>query len=223
MNWEGKKVVVLGDSITAGAAASAEENVYHQHLKNMLNLGELIAYGEGGTRIARQMKASEEPNFDRDFNERADAMDTNADLAIVFGGTNDFGHGDAPLGKLGDTTVYTFYGACRCLFEKLADRYDNKLVVITPMHRFGEDNVLGEGNKAVPSVPLKEYVEAVVKTAEAMHLNVLNFWEDDELNVHIGDHQKYFAPDGLHPNDDGHRLIAEKLAEYLISLSPSDI
>ena len=219
MEWKSKKVLVLGDSITEGAAASSEENVYHQRLKKMLDFGELLAYGKGGTRIARQKTPSEEPLYDHDFNERAEAMDTNADLVLVFGGTNDFGHGDAPLGNPGDVTVYTFYGACRCLFEKLGKRYGyDKIVILTPLHRFGEDNLFGDGSKTVPGVSMERYVKAIMETAETMHLKVLNLWEEDELNLHTGDHRKYFADDGLHPNDDGHKLIAEILAAYLVGL-----
>lgn len=37
-------------------------------------------------------------------------MDNDADIIIVFGGTNDFGNGDAPFGEMSDRTPYTFYG-----------------------------------------------------------------------------------------------------------------
>lgn len=219
MDLTGKKVVVLGDSITEGAAASCEENVYHQRLKKMLNLGELVAYGIGGTRIARQITPCKEPRFDLDFNMRADEMDIDADLAIVFGGTNDFGHGDAPLGNFGDDTVYTFYGACKCLFEKLVKTYNGNVVVITPLHRFGEDNPFGEdSNKPAPGPILQEYVHAILQTAKSMNLNILNLWDDYDLNPNLGENAKYFICDGLHPNDDGHQLIAQKLAAYLKSL-----
>lgn len=219
MNWTDKKIVVLGDSITEGAAATCEQNVYHQRLKEMLNLRELVAYGVGGTRIARQTRQTSIPRFDRDFNMRADEMDPHADLAIVFGGTNDFGHGDAPMGKFGDDTVYTFCGACKCLLEKLVKIYGDNLVVITPLHRFGEDNPLGEdSNKPTPGPILKEYVDAILQTAQSMNLKVLNLWEDPDLNPNLGDNAKYFICDGLHPNDDGHKLIANKLATYLKSL-----
>ncbi len=41
-------------------------------------------------------------------------MDNDADIIIVFGGTNDFGNGDAPFGEMSDRTPYTFYGAYQC-------------------------------------------------------------------------------------------------------------
>lgn len=219
MDWKGKKVLVLGDSITEGAAASAWANVYHQRLSEMLGFSELIAYGKGGTRIARQKTPSENPLYDHDFNERADAMDPVADLVIAFGGTNDFGHGDAPMGKPGDNTVYTFFGACRCLYKKLAARYGKeKILILTPLHRLKEESAFGDGCKVVPGEPMYRYVEAIKKTAGDMGLKTLDLWADDDLNMFVGDHAKYFSPDGLHPNDEGHRLLAEKIAEYLLRL-----
>ena len=46
-----------------------------------------------------------------------------ADGVVVFGGTDDFGHGDAPIGTPSDRTYDTFYGACHVLFSKLIEKY----------------------------------------------------------------------------------------------------
>ena len=46
-------------------------------------------------------------------------MPKDADLVFCFGGTNDFGHGSAPLGKDGSKDVYTFKGAVNVLFKNL--------------------------------------------------------------------------------------------------------
>lgn len=55
-------------------------------------------------------------------------LDEDADIIGVFGGTNDFGHGDAPLGTFGDRTVYTFYGACHYLMNRLVERFPGKAI-----------------------------------------------------------------------------------------------
>ena len=63
-------------------------------------------------------------------------MDPEADAVVVFGGTNDFGHGDAPLGAFGDRTPATFWGALHTLFTRLEERFPGvKIVVATPMRR----------------------------------------------------------------------------------------
>ncbi len=218
MELKEKRAIFLGDSITEGAAASRKENIYHQCVKRTLLLSEALNCGIGGTRIARQRAASAESVYDLDFNKRAEALKGSADLVVVFGGTNDFGHGDAPLGKWGDDTVYTFYGACRQLFEKLCEKYEkDKIVVMTPLHRAGEKSPFGDGSKKIPSAPLRDYVNALLRTTENVGIKTLNLWKSPKLNPNIAGNKKYFA-DGLHPTDEGHALIGKELSDFLIKI-----
>ena len=54
------------------------------------------------------------------------------DITIIFGGTNDYGHGDAPFGSFTDRTEQTFCGAVHVLCEKLINRYpESKIIFIT--------------------------------------------------------------------------------------------
>ena len=122
MELQGKKINFLGDSITEGCGVSCEENIYHQIMKRHYGLAEARNYGVGGTRFARQLTPSE-PQYDRNFLVRAAEMDKDADVIVVMGGTNDFGHGDAPLGTFFDRENNTFYGACHQLFTYLLETY----------------------------------------------------------------------------------------------------
>ncbi len=67
-------------------------------------------YGIGGTRFAKQAVPTNE-RMDMDMSGRIEELDEDADIVVLFGGTNDFGHGDAPLGTFADHTPHTFYGA----------------------------------------------------------------------------------------------------------------
>ena len=100
MELKNKKFVFLGDSITEGVNTIP----FHQQLKEMTGLRETINCGIGGTRIARQIEMNDTP-YDNDFNLRVDALDSEADGIVVMGGTNDYGHGQAPLGKIEDRDV----------------------------------------------------------------------------------------------------------------------
>ena len=91
------KINFLGDSITQGTGSSSPENCYVSKVAEYT--GALCRnYGIGGTRIARQQEPSEIAQFDLDFCQRVADMDPDADVVIVFGGTNDYDHGDAPIG-----------------------------------------------------------------------------------------------------------------------------
>ena len=111
MELSGKKINFLGDSITEGVGASAPDKVYHQVILRKYGLAAARNYGISGTRYARQITPTlNEPRFDLDFCQRYAGMDDDADIVVVFGGTNDFGHGDAPIGTPDDRTPDTFWG-----------------------------------------------------------------------------------------------------------------
>ena len=147
MNMEltGKKINFLGDSITEGCCATSPEKGYVDVMKRKYRLTEARNYGIGGTRIARQRIPSGEPKFDQDFCGRFSEMNPDADIIVVFGGTNDHGHGDAPMGTETDRTPDTFIGACHFLFSRLPNQFPGAIIVVlTPLHRMGENIPKGE-------------------------------------------------------------------------------
>ena len=202
----------LGDSITQGAGADCEEGMYVNVVGAMLGC-EVKNYGVGGTRIAKQTTPSVEPIYDQDFLTRSEEMG-DADFVFVFGGTNDFGHGLAEFGVLDSDDVYTFCGAVNTLFSKLVARYGKeKLCVILPLHRVDEDNVYGDGSKTKESKTLKEYVFALQTLAEKYGLDILEF--DKEFPYSQIAPGQGLTTDGLHPNSYGHKILAEKICEYI--------
>jgi lysophospholipase L1-like esterase len=215
MILNGKKLNFLGDSITEGHGVSHPEKTYWGLIA--AREGALCrGYGIGGTRIARQTKPSDEPRWDLDFCSRAVDMDTDADVVVVFGGTNDFGHGDAPLGRMTDRTPDTFYGAMHTLCTTLIERYpDAAIVFMTPLHRTNEDNPRGDGNKPQDVGVLAEYVAIIREVAQFYSLPVLDLFAAGGIQPRVPVMQERFMPDGLHPNDAGHEIIAAKLTAFL--------
>lgn len=219
MELKGKKINFLGDSITYGAKTSGEEkrfsNIIAQRYGAICN-----NYGIGGTRIARQKKPSEKSYADRDFCSRVEEMDDDADIIIVFGGTNDFGNGDAPLGEMSDRTPYTFYGALHTLYTKLTEKYPGKqIVILTPLHRWNENNKRGEGGKAEDVGTLKDYVEAIREVAEYYSFPVLDLYAVSGIQPDVRIIRERFMPDDLHPNDAGHEILADKISAFLKTLA----
>lgn len=218
MELKGKIINFLGDSITEGCGTSGQEAVYHGVLKKMYQLKEVRNYGIGGTRIARQREITN-PIVDRDFIVRAGEMDPNADIVVVFGGTNDYGHGQASLGNINDRDVCTFYGAMHTLVLNLIKEYYDKVIVfMTPLHRHNE---YGEGTwkpEGVEQRPLCEYVRAIKEVCEVYSVPVLDLFSMGELRGNVPEWCREYMPDGLHPNDKGHEIIARKLGKFLENL-----
>ena len=218
MELKGKKVNFLGDSITEGVGASCFDNIYHQVMKREYGLAEARAYGISGTRIARQTKPSDWEKFDHDFCERYETMDDDADIVVVFGGTNDFGHGDAPIGNINDRTPYTFYGALRYLFEGLINKYPAAtIVMMTPMHRYNDESTRGDGEKPYNCGTLRDYVNVIREVADYYSIPVMDLYANSGIYPMLDAHRERYTIDGLHPNDLGNEVIAHRLGNFLLA------
>lgn len=208
-----KKVLFLGDSITEGVGASSAEY-------NFVNVFEKISgaqsfnYGIGGTRIASQKNPSC-PNENRYFYTRLSVMEKEADYVVVFGGTNDFGHGNAELGTYKDFTDDTFCGALRHLIESLYEKYPTaRIVILTPLHRESENSEINDRGFSVMA-KFKDYINSIRYLAAEYSVPVLDLYNNSNIHTKTEKVKKLFMPDGLHPSDAGHKRIAEMIYSFL--------
>ncbi len=215
MKTTGKHILFLGDSITQGVGASRYENCYVRLVTKDGGFVEGLNFGVGGTRIAPQRQEKNQA-WAEDFLARLSRMpDRPMDYVLVFGGTNDYGHGDAPIGRLGDKTTETFYGAFDKLLSSLKAKYAAaNLIVLTPIHRKQEHryvNEMGVRNCGC----LGDYVAAEKEVAKAHGVPVLDLYEESGIYPDDEENNKQYTVDGLHPNDLGHRMLADKILAYL--------
>lgn len=212
MDLQGLKINFLGDSITEGHGTSSEAARFTSLIA--AQTGALTrCYGIGGTRIARQTHPSDNPRHDLDFLSRVPDMSPDADVVVVFGGTNDFGHGDAPFGTFADRTADTFCGAVHALFIALIEKYPaSAIIVLTPMHRLGEDTPNMHGRV------LRDYVEVIRQTAEYYALPVLDLFVMSGVQPAVPVMREKYMPDGLHPNDAGHVRLSHQIVRFIEAL-----
>lgn len=196
------KINFLGDSITAGALASKEKNNFVS-LVGKMNHAITRNYGIGGTRIAKAMHSSSDPKCDAYFASRVSSMNNDAHYIFVFGGTNDYGHGSAPFGKLGDKTADTFFGAIDDLINELLKYYKKEQIIfMIPLYRIDETSCNEH--------PLSDFRAAIERVVNSYGIKILDL--KDKMGV--AKDNPYIA-DGLHPNDLGHRYLAELISEYI--------
>ena len=96
MQLKNLKINFLGDSITQGSGTTGPDKLFHQIIKREYGLAEAYNCGVGGTRIAKQTV----PGYhihDLYFALRAKTITKDVDAIVIFGGTNDFGHGDSKI------------------------------------------------------------------------------------------------------------------------------
>lgn len=217
MELNGKKIAFLGDSITEGCGTSSLEYVYW-NLIGQRTGAKVYGYGIGGTRIALQQIPTPAPDEgkDRTFSSRVDSMIPDADVVVVFGGTNDFGDGDAAFGTFDDRDDNTFCGAYHLLLQRLIRRYPNaKLVVMTPTHRLSEDETVYNERGVRRMGPLSMYADVIIKIAGFYGVAVVDLFHTCPIQPRIPTLQQMYMPDGLHPNDAGNSLIADRLLQVL--------
>lgn len=218
MILENKKLLFLGDSITFGVGVSDPDNIYWRRLA--INDGCITkGYGISGTRIAKNLDDSMYPECsDTYFITRLPQMDADADVIVVFGGTNDFGHGDAPIGAFTDREDTTFYGALHNLMTGLIEKYPRaEIVFMTPAHRCGEDRKpnlpIGDNDAS-----LQDYIDAIITVASYYGIPVLDLYRVLGINPAVPVMKQLYMPDGLHLSDAGHARIYSRLKGFLETL-----
>ena len=220
MELKGRRIVFLGDSITEGAGV---EDIAAHRFDNRIaaKYGALaVNCGIGGTRIAHQHKASAVPRYDLSMCGRAYDLDPDADCIVVFGGTNDYGHGDANFGTFSDTTPDTYCGAVRFLADFLRERYPEACIVfMTPARRLGDSAPDPDPRGAnADKRALVEYADAIIRICGEKGIPVLDLFRDLGIDPNDQEQRERYTVDGLHLNDEGHAVLAGLLGAFLEAL-----
>lgn len=205
-----KKIAILGDSITAGGQYTT---VLHNHANVTI-----LNYGVSGTRIANYVNDDQSNSF---LN-RVSTMDDSADLAIVFGGVNDWGSGTilGSLSTLNDNS--TFYGALYQMTTALINKYGaEKIIYMTPLHaqspsaekeEYTYNNGVLSPNKygiAQGTGYLIDYVNAIIEIATLFSIQVIDLYHNVGICPLVPSNSTLYTQDGLHPNAAGGALIAK--------------
>ena len=190
----------LGDSITYGEKVSSQEKVYASLLGTMLGAEKVYNYGLSGSAVAG--------NHPLRFVDRFRSMAPDADMILVFGGTNDFGF-HTPLGQMGDITADTFYGGLNLMMCEMMQRYpDAEIVFLTPLRRLRDTKPNKTGSV------LGDYAQAIREMAAFYDIPVIDLYSAQEVYF-LADRTRYIK-DGIHPNDAGQEILARYIYQNLV-------
>ena len=203
------KIGFLGDSITYGyGLANRERDRYATLVCRKLGCEE-INLGITGTLVARAGLSRDDGTA---FVDRLPLLE-GCDRAVVFGGTNDYFWSDGPLDG---EELDCFAPAADFLCRELLRRFPReRILMITPYPHHGVGNFQGgaswrdacEHDTDAPNYQgcsLADYASAIAGAAETYGLNTLNLFE-----ARPGFDWRAQTLDGCHPNEDGHRWLAE--------------
>lgn len=211
MNLSNLKIHFLGDSITEGFYAETEETSYVGRFQTQYPDAIIRNYGVGGSCISNHCIWDSE-----DMRARAKRMEPDADLIVIFGGTNDF-HCMTPLGMPEERIADTFFGAYNLLLDDLCERYPNtKIVLCTSLPRF--DETWPERDGRVRVAPLQTYVDIVKQIGQSRNLPVIDLFTLECFRDPIPGAKSSLTKDGLHPLDDGHEILFNRIHQALLGL-----
>ena len=220
--FAGKTFLFLGDSLTEAVRGTSSQDKGYTNVFAALSGATVYNYGIGGTRLAYQIQPTTyKPRHDMYFASRVQDMRAEADYVVVFGGANDYMNGDAPLGQMGDTTLQTFYGALHDLYTRLQAKYTQATIVaITPLSHLNNDSPINSVG-AERQGGLKAYADAIKQVSEQFAIPVIDAYSEWAIDPRIdgnGEGKGHISEDGIHPNDEGQRFIAERFLEGMKGL-----
>lgn len=198
--WSGKRMAILGDSITA-------MNGFQGKLREYTGLDFIYqndTYAISGTQLT---------GTNQSFTQRAPTITKRVDVIMVFGGTNDF-HVGAPIGDISDPAgTDTLYAALRSICETFKREFPDTIVFFaTPLQR---TNPPGSGSLEGingAGLTLDAYAEAIIKICAEFEYPVLDFYHTSKITK---DTSAQYLFDGLHPNQDGFEVLAKEIAEFM--------
>lgn len=158
-------------------------------------------YGVSGTNIAKQEGRTDS------YVERAEEMETDADVIIIQGGGNDASHG-LPLGDADSMDPYTYCGALHTLIENVKRANPNaRLLLSTAMRKKQEPQNRTDG------LTHFDFYQAFVAVCKKQGVACIDFYKDPILDPL--DTQR--MPDGLHMSETACNYMAQVFADEIQS------
>lgn len=205
------KLAIYGDSLSTGTHG---EGGYIHLLRDSLNLDCIMNYSIGSSTLSLGREDSMVRLIDKG------KIPDYVDIILIWHGTNDWYWGH-PLGKLGDTTGETYYGAISYVVEKLRKVHPiTKIIWVTPIFRREKPFACDEiGNahrlKNRKGKTLHEYSKALQESSEVWGFPVI----DMHRYCGIHDHNvEIFLEDQVHPNKKGYKVIHKILDQEIRKL-----
>ena len=187
-----KKWVTIGDSLTFGGWGNEANKV--------LNINEYINLAVSGTTI----------HGSNGMITQAKRVDSDTDLVVIMGGTNDMGwfngmHATKDKGTFGEKTTGTFIGSYQLIIETLLEKNNKmKIILITPPRAFDSDRSF--------LATIGDWVKEVAQFYGLPCIDAYNCLGINDFNKHS------FHSDLLHYNAEGNKRLGKTFANQIMSL-----
>lgn len=238
---KGKNIVFYGDSITAGHSTTGFSYNNSAQSKNSYPYLLTKAYGCGyrnhavsGAKFTHSVAMETNPPSNSGVQEIFTRKESNewADVAVIAYGTNDFTN-LATIGNLNVSVqtydqVDTFAKAINFAVMTLkAQNPDIKIIFLTPLKR-SKANLVDPVYNSFSHMHLNDDFGGAIKSrAQAFSqkgygkdIIAVDMWDCFTFAEITADSE--YTADGLHPNDKGHKKMADYIMNYLNNMDKND-
>lgn len=199
----GLKWYVLGDSISCSG-----DNGYQGYVARDLRLTKVDKARMGNHMTYNKEDGDNNGRYGICYEVETFNM-SDADIITIMIGTNDWGNrGKYPLGNPdGSDGWTTFYGALHRTCNYLTSHFVGKRIgfITDPMRHVSESEL--------PS--FLEYMDAIKEVCTKYSIPCLDLVREGCLNTMSKEVRELLIPDGLHPNTEGHKVLARPIKEFL--------
>lgn len=203
--WTGLKWAMMGDSITDSNNQRATKR-YFDYITDLTGIT-TVNLGKSGTGYKKDY------NSNLPFYQRVDTVPTDSDVITIFGSGNDC---SLTLGTPTDATADTVCGCINLTIDGIRDRIVGANIgVITPTPWVQYPTTTIRNNMDL-------YCDAIVEICrlkgvpclDLYHCSNMLPWEEDFRNAFY----KHDEGNGVHPDEDGHKLFAPRIKAFLDTL-----
>ena len=208
----GTQIECFGDSITAGVGTTY---LYHMYLSDW-HKTICHNWGIGGTGYSWEAVNKDAITgngvvglgsnvYQTGNNTILDVMQTvnSIEKCTIFGGTNDWYH---------NIPINTFRADVQNTLDYALTK-TSYILVITPLMREGYKT-----STNTQGLTLENYANVIIEECENRGIAYFNGYEVS-LNPDNTNYKSTFVPDGLHPNANGHKMIARKIeTQFLMAM-----
>ena len=218
--WKGKKLLIIGDSISDDNYNSALDFVWTKGIKDYFKFGSYENYAIASSTIAVR---ESDPTNRTPIVTRFEELPDDGDLIIHSAITNDWFYQWTPIGTMESRDIYTLYGALHTLCIGLKKKYKGKKIIfLTGIMRRQNDRQTPNAVNGLGKT-LKEYNNIVKEVCDYYSIEVIDMYTlsglypfDDELALYYFNQQSnsegYYY---VHPNSKGHKMIFDVLVNKI--------
>lgn len=138
------------------------------------------------------------------------------ELLLIGHGVNDYHAGTPIENKENIYDEYTYTGAIRSAVRTLQNAYpDMRIVLVTAPYTWYTNEGLSCEEYVLGGNVLEDYVNAETEVAEELGVEMIDLYHDVFPHATYEDWTLY-SVDGLHPNEEGRKLLAQIIIDYLV-------